>query len=117
MTTYDDVITAVRELAAEKPDFVYTPDAGACLYVHPNSDGTISPGCLIGQAFQRVGVPNEVLLRYNDRNIELVANAGEITDVANIKIGWLTRIQWYQDNSKTWAYAVQQADTWLESLQ
>lgn len=75
-------INTLREVAAERPDYVYeAPDSlrtpgyeEACFYVHPSPDGPVA-GCIIGATLERLGVPLDVL-KYFEHD-----SAGRVMDV------------------------------------
>jgi hypothetical protein len=78
MNTYADVTDeqfteAIKALVKESPDKVYArPEhmeaatEAACYYVHtsPEDETQLSPGCLIGAALHKVGVPLEELRKH-----------------------------------------------------
>jgi hypothetical protein len=115
----DKLIQAVRDIAAENPEFVYKQhyDNGggiSCLYTL--ADGT--PDCIIGRAMARIGQP----LPPQD------PNGGNACTLLNSSVGhwgvheeaplfgnrdkvqWLTVVQSHQDNGVTWSHAVSEAD-------
>jgi hypothetical protein len=113
----DKLIQAVRDTAAENPDFVYTqhPEGSiTCLYTL--EDGT--PDCIIGRAMARIGQPlppqnpaggNECTLLNNG-----VCTWGRYEEDPlygdRNKLNWLATVQGNQDGGFTWEYAVQEAD-------
>jgi hypothetical protein len=119
----DALIKAVRELAAENPDFIYSThidSAGAtCLYTL--ADGT--PDCIIGQAMARIGQPLPPQTT-NVRNGCAIMDNGvgsaywalafgvEYFDyqTQDIRHSWLQEVQYEQDARATWAAAVAAAD-------
>ena len=52
--TVVDLAQKVREVAAERPEFIYRKPEGStyCLYVHEDGE----PGCIFGVALSRLGV-------------------------------------------------------------
>ena len=95
----------LRELAAEKPDFRYSPADGItlpCFYSKEQQDQEKNDGCIFGQAFQRLGVPKD----------ELELQSCAIGEVVRYYSGsdapenW-TAVQFAQDHGKTWAEAVE----------
>lgn len=74
--TDQDLKDALRAVAMENPGHVYTaPDhldasgMGRCFYVHwPEGDEeALSPGCMVGHALYRVGVPLDRLQDHETR--------------------------------------------------
>lgn len=64
----DKVIQTLREVAAERPDYVYTNEYGnrangetTCRYVHHADGPEAAPGCIVGHVLHRLGVPLESL--------------------------------------------------------
>jgi len=126
--TLDDLIKAVRETAAERPDYVYQRQSynnhqSVCVYTEP--DGT--PSCLIGCGLAKVGDPVPAWdeeLRYDSAvDLELaIFGSGAwlryygISDwfsedkLVRDKISWLGTVQNQQDCRATWAEAVETAD-------
>jgi hypothetical protein len=98
----DALVRAVREIAAEKPNHVYKkqPDTGHCLYVQ---EGGV-PGCIVGQAATRIGVPVDALERWNDiGQIGIVLYRISRSDD---RLSWLIHVQGSQDEGARWAEAV-----------
>lgn len=114
----DDLIKAVRKLAAADPAHVYqqtSPVVGVegvdgCLY----SDLGVEQ-CLIGQAFIESGVDMSDL-RYADQaefgDIEGLINEDylEVVGASERDIAWLTSVQRHQDSGITWGTAIHSAD-------
>ena len=108
----DDVISAVREIAAEDPGHVYSPPAGStlCSYTHEQPDGSLVPGCLFGAALHRLGVPLETLHKHESLGIVpvLLRHLGiDISYTTRIK---LEAVQREQDNGEPWGEAVKELD-------
>lgn len=112
--TDEQVIAAIRAVAAENPDKVYAlPDhmepmyEGACNYVHtaPDDEAKLSPGCLIGSALHRLGVPLETLAK-----VEGSAAGSAIAELLpQITVGtrvYANNVQMWQDDGRTWGQAV-----------
>jgi len=126
--TLDDLVNAVREVAAERPDFIYkrrtyTNHEKVCVYTEP--DGT--PSCIIGVALARVGdpVPSWDEDRFYspsvDRELTIfgtrvwldyfgIDNIWNESDEVRSRIHWLNYLQNQQDNGATWSEAVEWAD-------
>jgi len=124
MTTYPHITTAdveaeVRRIAAEHPDRVYeyADEGDGCHYVHSAETGEgisgratwpepppLVPGCIMGVALARLGVPLPDLI------------LGETVQLALVTLGiggdpsWLADVQLRQDGGVTWSTAVADAD-------
>lgn len=114
-------VAAVRQLAADSPDFVYEPpeDRRGCRYVF----GGV-PSCLIGQALVGVGVPIEQVADLDDYSTgdqpdtavatvvpRLLAGLGVEMDSEWAEIiGWANYVQVRQDRRDKWGRAVAKAD-------
>jgi hypothetical protein len=103
---------AVREIAAQEPDFVYTRavidnvDNTACIYF--DTDGC--PSCLIGQGLSKLGVTRGDL-----EELENGANFMAIGELLGFSHGadsmrWLSDVQFFQDSGYSWGSAVERAD-------
>lgn len=103
-----DVIAKVRELAAEKPDFVYESPSGVrgCCVNWVEEDGKKIGSCLIGQALFALGAGDI---------ISDMAGVDELYDYGDEDIGlevdWLTVVQSAQDNKRPWGQAIEIADS------
>lgn len=105
---------AVRQLAAEQPEYVYTrPDPfgyNTCVYQYNGA-----PSCLIGQALHRLGVPVESLAAADNGAFE---RKGASTVLAVLAPGtsadtraWAQEVQYHQDlGNIPWGEAVRLAD-------
>lgn len=114
------LITAVRELAAERPDFVYPVNSGnrapSCYYTKPDGTGD----CIIGCAMERIGHPLPVQNRDGEGATKLLsapvssalwAWALNIPE-AGREHRWLGRVQAQQDTGDSWGDAVAYANRW-----
>lgn len=106
--TLADLARTLREVAAERPEFVYRnvddPSSNRCLYFH--SDG--EPGCIFGVALHRLGVAREEF--------------GESMNISYYLAQWFggtefdeayypfNNVQRSQDNGYTWGEAVRALD-------
>lgn len=110
MLNATDVVNEIRKVAAEQPDFIYNDgSADQCLYTQ-NADG--SPGgCIVGRALMRLDVEEEALVK-NDGQLasHVLSELGISGD--SLVIHWIDEAQDAQDSGKTWAQAVQSADTY-----
>jgi hypothetical protein len=122
----EQLISIVREKAAESPDYVYEkplatyPAQGmfdgyqdnACVYVH---DGC--PSCLIGKALWDAGLI-DASLEKTDANFTAMVPNSTISDTVKalntLEVGewnWLGHVQTFQDSLKPWGVAVEGADS------
>lgn len=115
--TAEDVVAQVRNLAAERPGYVYSPgEYESCSYV----TGEDGQGCIIGQAVQRLGVPAELLEALEDK----AAGGLGVKSLLSTLLGdeeafspagsWLASVQARQDASAPWGAAVATTDTYLD---
>lgn len=104
------IIAAVREAAAERPDHVYVrAPLGRCQYVDRN--GEIHPGCLVGHGFWRRGLigPSFIDASTNRLGVDVLMSDLHLDPSAAQGI-WLNCVQAYQDGGYTWGNAVSSAD-------
>ncbi|ORL77804.1 hypothetical protein A5N75_08210 [Prescottella equi] len=105
------LVAAVRELAAEKPDFVYeAPGRGECKYVHRTPEGHLVGGCIVGQAALKVGMPIEVLAELDDSEEPQVEFSFRQFELGALALRWLHQVQFKQDLGERWGSAVLAAD-------
>lgn len=102
--TYEQTLAGLKELAAERPDYVYEKQLveglERCLYIH--EDG--SPGCIVGNLAIRAGVDPTLVKAYESRF------AGELPIWADAQAGRLAgEAQVNQDCGRPWAEAVSDA--------
>ena len=104
---------AVRKLAEDFPDTVYSVVMGekSCMY----TIGTCGPGkgCIVGQAFVAAYPHLKHVAEYTDGTgiagpETLLKNAG--MEVHSADLEWLTVVQNKQDNGVEWSLAVKFAD-------
>ena len=108
----DDLITEVRRIASENPNFVY--NQMVCKYQVRGK-----PSCLIGQGLHAIGVDTAVLKAFDDREDSeiqtiLVDELG--FDVEDARIYWLSATQSAQDCQTPWGKAISQADFYYPQL-
>lgn len=120
MITIEDIEKKVRQLAEANPEFVYTDQTtgntkfdAKCGYVGKEFRSTEGAGCIVGQAMQKLGVSEKILLEFeytvdsvNDAGVEGLLNWLNINGSAK----WLSDVQGHQDSSEPWARAVHLAD-------
>lgn len=97
------IIQAVRDVAAAKPEYVYK---GLCFYV---LDGC--PACLIGQALWNLGLISAAI-EYRSGNRGGVEEMFEDLGIAvdPDEQTWLELAQDAQDSEKPWGESVRRAD-------
>jgi hypothetical protein len=115
----DQIMTTLREVVAERPDYVYAapehqvdPGNISRFYVHVDEDGgNERPGCLVSVVLNRLGVPLEDLARREGNGAYTVARslAGVSTRIASA----LSEAQDAQDSGATWACALERAESWV----
>jgi len=104
---------AVRALVMANPDTVYRAPDGTepdlCLYVHASGEtGEMTPGCLIGQALNAVGVPLEDLAKWEGFGAGTVASA-LVDGLTFSTLAFLDEAQFRQDLGETWREAYNRA--------
>lgn len=122
MITLQQVIDKVRELAKERPEFVYRDQPGAggdeCSYTSANVGSDEGEGCIVGQALMRCGLSRETLEDLQDgtaigiREFLLMLDeyVEQTSGLSDPRARWLVKVQNNQDTGSTWADAVWQAD-------
>jgi hypothetical protein len=103
--TTKDVVREVRRIAAENPDFVYTPSLnGICSY-HATEGNP--QGCIIGAALKSLGVDVDVLAGPANTILRHLGLEGVfyIEDVSR-EAEWVQTVQSCQDCRKPWGEAV-----------
>lgn len=119
--TAEKLIDTLRAVANEKPDHVYTAPAhmdknDSCYYVHtdPEDNQKLSPGCLVGAALHRLGVPLEELKRHEGES------AYALLDQLCPGVGHRARcfageVQALQDEGTAWGEAILAAEMIVKS--
>jgi hypothetical protein len=103
------LIQAVREVAAERPETVID----RCVYFDPRWH---DPVCLIGVALAKLGVtPEHIDMSVNNLcGVQSLARTGPESsltiDASASELWWLDLVQGEQDAQKTWDRAVARAD-------
>lgn len=107
------VIVALREVVAERPDYVYSsPDymsaddeGGRCFYVHKDEDGNpVAAGCVVGVTLHRLGVPLEWMEQLEGRPASSLVGR-LFPDLSERTVSALNLVQSAQDNGDTWGVA------------
>lgn len=103
------LILAVRAIAAEKPDFVYTNDGYQCLYRPKRLKSGVVSGCIIGEALRRIGISTAGLDTPGANGIN--TQLGRVGfNMNSQRVKWLGEVQAQQDTRGTWGTAVSMAD-------
>jgi hypothetical protein len=111
--TLDDVVAKVREVAAERPTYVYNNEGmsgytSSCFYRH--GENRDRPGCIVGQALDRLGYVVPEMMEGSHATFVLHEIFGGPSDSED-RVRWVRNVQRAQDDGKTWAEAVEKADT------
>lgn len=102
--TDEQVMTTLRAVVAERPDYVYEEIAGddSCLYVHNGA-----PSCLVGHVLFRLGLPLDVLSENEGgspgmsvREFGISHRAADVLDIAQAR----------QDVGESWGDALAAAE-------
>ena len=108
------LVSIVRELAEERPGFVYVPEngqGGTCKYTHIDKEtGEECAGCIIGAGLRKAGVliPHGHHLN-RDTTVLHLAEIVIITGDEH-RVDWLGAIQDRQDFGYSWGTALEWAD-------
>ncbi|MFJ9616695.1 hypothetical protein [Streptomyces noursei] len=100
----------VEAVTAKGYDYVYDngdPLSEVCWYVHQDVNGNDVPGCLVGDALHRLGVPLGEIKKHEERGAYGVA--GSLIDVAENRgrvLSMLSQAQDHQDTGGTWGGAL-----------
>lgn len=107
-------------------DYKYEKQGGSCLYVHPSEvwneefdeydsnyeDAT--PGCLVGLAFIKAGVPTTEFEFCNEEDsnalVRYLKREGFIESATEDAQAFLYNVQTSQDNGHSWGVAVEAAN-------
>jgi hypothetical protein len=106
--TADQIITEVRRIAAENPDFRYRDhlNGGEKCFYNETEDG--EPACIMGQALANLGHAVDPV--YEQKGVEHVLIHQFGLHPGYQQGMWLTEVQISQDRGATWAEAVETAD-------
>lgn len=119
----DDLVQAVREIAAENPRYVYGSNFSQCNY-----QVKFCPACIIGRALVKIGVPVALLVYLDtggdsedteftspwagDTTVRALAGAGSVLLDYELdpRIEWLNFVQERQDSNIMWQSCINEAD-------
>lgn len=117
--TIDDVVTEIKKLAQERPDFNYltqpmedstlrTLRTSNCSYISASRNVQDGEGCIVGQALTRLGVSRNELVSFEGQPASTVLRRlvpdYDIKDVS--KVVWINDVQERQDNGADWGLCV-----------
>ncbi|MYR95440.1 MULTISPECIES: hypothetical protein [unclassified Streptomyces] len=111
--TDEKVMQVLKEVVAENPDRVYdapehqlTDDSTTCFYVHTDdlTGEPVSPGCLVGQVLNRLGLPLHRLEELEGYDAPQAVTALGLP-VSGRTLRVLGQAQQFQDSGKTWGEA------------
>lgn len=106
----DQLMKALRETVADRPGYVYEspyesgPHPSSCYYVHGDK-----PGCGVGAALHRLGVPLRVLGEYENNAADTLINALGMTGDTPARRVYVL-FQGHQDNGIPWGEALELAE-------
>jgi hypothetical protein len=103
----NDIVTEIRRLAAESPDYVYERPGQSCVYVEYIGDELIG-SCIVGKALVNLGVnPADLLFEEIPGAYNLLRNP---VKMAPEQVWWIDTVQGAQDDGTPWAESVAAAD-------
>ncbi|RKN35961.1 hypothetical protein [Streptomyces hoynatensis] len=107
--TDEDLARAIREVAAEDPNYVYRRRGRGATSSAKRCNCPICSGCLIGTALHRLGVPLETLAQHESKPAHEVLDhvAPDVSSYMKLKA---TRVQRLQDLGATWRQAARRLD-------
>ncbi|MEU4920291.1 hypothetical protein AB0G29_13150 [Streptomyces parvus] len=111
--TDEKVMKTLKEVVAGNPDRIYeapehqlADEPSACFYVHTDdlTNDPVSPGCLVGQVLNRLGLSLDRLaeLEGHDAHQAVAALGLPLTDRT---VNALGQVQHGQDSGQTWGEA------------
>jgi hypothetical protein len=120
IVTDEQFIDALKAVVAENPEHVYTApehmmtentSPSTCFYVHtdPENPDELSPGCVVGAALHRLGVPLEQIRKREFTNAR-VALDYLLPRLSGVTKDYARDVQAQQDQKKTWAESLAWAD-------
>ena len=109
-----DLAGEIRRLAAENPDYVYVAEPSTKTYGNPTCYYTATDGhdaCIFGKALANLGVPLEVLRKFDDRlnGPGTYLGVGITTVLAELGvplIAGFSQVQRFQDKGVAWKQAI-----------
>jgi hypothetical protein len=105
--TAERALHLLREVVAERPDYVYRPpDDRGCCYIDRVTD---EPSCLIGHVLVRAGWTPSELRRANRSSVDDLPPALR-RDISEEAACLLAEAQAVQDTKGTWAQALAEAE-------
>jgi hypothetical protein len=110
------IITVIRRIASEQPDFVYKKrKSNDCTYVK-KLDGQPVGDCGVGRALVELELiePQDFIdnERINTKSFRWLCGLMPFgTDLSEREITWINRFQMYQDEDYAWSTAVQFTDS------
>jgi hypothetical protein len=106
--TAERALTLLREVVAERPDYVYqSPVEDACVYIDPTDR---RPSCLAGHVFIRAGWDLDELERANQVDVLSFVGNHTARAVDPNAASVLQEAQDWQDGGATWAKALTHAE-------
>lgn len=111
------VMTTLREVVAERPDFVYKAQTTysdddatpMCGYVHTNENGAQIPGCLVGHVLAKLGIPLDTLADFEGRGAHTVVRGLDLNlSQQTERVLWIAQVE--QDSGKPWGEALAEAE-------
>lgn len=110
----DQLMNAVRDVVKANPTHVYqVPSHGFCQYVHAEGEGSFSCGCLMGHAFNKLGVPlTELAKREGQSAGEVARDVFVIKDNISATERFLIAAQDKQDEGMPWGKALAYAENY-----
>ncbi|MEV8056544.1 hypothetical protein AB0P37_08455 [Streptomyces antimycoticus] len=108
--------TALRAVVESSPDHVYSAPVGmsngngTCFYVHRTEDGTKTPGCLVGHALHRLGVPLATLEKWEGTSATGVIEGITTLDECASAVQLANEAQMAQDTGQCWSESLATAE-------
>lgn len=121
--TVQQVIDTTRAIVAERPDYIYTNEAGEvtgplnstpCSNVHRDDEGKLIPGCLVGTVLAKLGAPLEELATEGMNSTAAYESVPSFITTGSNRadegiIEFLAMAQVRQDLGDTWSVALAKA--------
>jgi hypothetical protein len=117
--TDERALTVLREVVAERPEYVYSApdhmkddldgDDPSCYYAHADEDGAfVAPGCAIGVALNRLGVPLKTLAEHEGVTAYSLVKLF-FPGLSRKTIEKFNSMQMYQDSGTPWGLSFAKA--------